>query len=201
MVNTISVQDTTLVSEALSVRVQCLCLVKRSRALLESIPTRDNQARAGECSRAGLGRVMATEALLFPIIHLPCHASQNSPPPRRKNLALLREFLGHSGRAGDGGFRAFVVAQGQQPPSIRVGVSPSPIPYALCALSGSRERKRPIFATASRTLARAHARHASPSRHGPFEDSADGFPFSLRCALVPRSCPFRRYACSEGVLS
>lgn len=86
MVNTISVQDTTLVSEALSVRVQCLCLVKRSRALLESIPTRDNQARAGECSRAGLGRVMATEALLFPIIHLPCHASQNSPSPRRKTL-------------------------------------------------------------------------------------------------------------------
>lgn len=134
MVDTFSAQRAALVSEARQVGIQSLCLVKRSWALLESNPTRDNQARAGECSRAGLGRDMAAEAWSFPNIHLPCHASQNSPPLRRKGLTSYRCFLEASRRAGDGGFRAFVVAQGQQPPSIRVGIVPSPIPYALRAL-------------------------------------------------------------------
>ena len=47
-------------------------------ALLESNPTRDNQARAGECSRAGLGRDMAAEAITI-VIALNIKVI---PPPR-----------------------------------------------------------------------------------------------------------------------
>jgi hypothetical protein len=63
---------------------------------------------------------------------------ESSPP-----TSSVRFPVGH------GGFRAVVVAQGQQPPSIRIGLAPSPIPYALHTLSGSREGSGPIFATAS----------------------------------------------------
>jgi len=52
---------------------------------------------------------------------------------------VIREFL----LVGSGGFLVLVLAQGQQPPSIRVGHEGRmrPIPYAFVTLSGSREGK------------------------------------------------------------
>lgn len=200
MVDTLSAQREALASEALRVRVQSLYLVKRSWALLESNPTRDSQARAGECSRAGLGRDMAAEAWSFPNIHLPCHASQNSPPPRRKDFPSRWSFLGDSPVP-------VMAASGLSswPKASNHLLSASALRRARFrmryALSGSRERKRPILATASRTLARAYARHASPSRHGPLEDSADDAPFSASVYISSQALRLSRHAYSGGVLS
>ena len=52
-------------------------LVKRSRALLGSNPTRDNRVRAGECSCSALAALTAGALFFFTPIHLPCHASEN----------------------------------------------------------------------------------------------------------------------------
>ena len=53
------------------------CLVKGSRALLASNPTRDNQARAGE---GILPDLMVSVAWgLFLLIQLPCHALKTHP--------------------------------------------------------------------------------------------------------------------------
>jgi hypothetical protein len=51
------------------------CLVKRSRALLGSNPTRNNQARAGERSRGALAGTMGGSdrgSLASCLIHLSC---------------------------------------------------------------------------------------------------------------------------------
>ena len=88
----------------------------------------------------------AAEALFSArIIHLPCHTSENSPPSsRRTALASCKVSPRSLSVTATGGFLVLVVAQGQQPPSIRVGRldRTRPIPYASLTLSGSREGKR-----------------------------------------------------------
>lgn len=178
--------------------------MKRRRALLESNPARDSQARAGECSRARLGRRQATEAHCLRY-SFALHASQNSSstlvPASGVGSGTLRghPWLSACHEWRLPGFRRG--PGGQQPPSIRIGLTPSPIPYALLNALGKPGGKRPIFATASRTLARAYctARFSIPTSTFGFlgSFSLHGLTFFHLHGQARHTCKSLRIAGSE----
>ena len=98
----------------------------------------------------------------------------------------------------NGGSLSIVVTEGQRPPSIRIGLKPSSIPYAFKRSRGAGKGSGPIFATASGILARAqHGTLPHPDR----ELSGLQRPFSfLRVRFPVFVFVFYAAASSDGLL-
>jgi hypothetical protein len=99
---------------------------------------------------------------------------------------LAQSFLG-PWLSVTGGFLVLVLAEGQQPPSIRVGREgrTRPMPYASMTLSGSREEKRTHLFFGEPNSCPGTLRSLLQSRSSSSRDSSSRPPFANALCLWP----------------